>query len=145
MLPPWSCRQPAAMRTCSEALGPGRTRNSGRCNSEWTSHAACARKARSKIPARNCGRPNRSRVKNRVIRVSRVFYHGAGSLGKLLPKFVNPKDTKLHEGMNEEINISSEEQGRSRPEALTPAPDFAVQPSYVRTVFLGPEGLRAGW
>jgi membrane protease YdiL (CAAX protease family) len=25
------------------------------------------------------------------------------------------------------------------------APDFAVQPSYVRTVFLGPEGLRAGW
>jgi membrane protease YdiL (CAAX protease family) len=28
-----------------------------------------------------------------------------------------------------------------------PAPDFsaAVQPSYVRTVFLGPEGLRAGW
>lgn len=29
----------------------------------------------------------------------------------------------------------------------TPAssPDFAVQPSYVRTVFLGPDGLRAGW
>src|ERR1700683_2759912 len=28
-----------------------------------------------------------------------------------------------------------------------PAPDFsaAVQPSYVRTVFLDPEGLRAGW
>jgi membrane protease YdiL (CAAX protease family) len=25
------------------------------------------------------------------------------------------------------------------------APDFAVQPSYVRTVFLGPDGLRAGW
>ncbi|HXP43773.1 MAG TPA: type II CAAX endopeptidase family protein [Candidatus Acidoferrales bacterium] len=24
-------------------------------------------------------------------------------------------------------------------------PDFAVQPSYVRTVFLGPDGLRAGW
>jgi len=26
-------------------------------------------------------------------------------------------------------------------------PDFAaaVQPSYLRTVFLGPEGLRAGW
>ncbi|MDQ1386913.1 MAG: protease family protein [Acidobacteriaceae bacterium] len=58
---------------------------------------------------------------------------------------LTPKDMKLHEGMNEEINISSEEQGRSRPEALTPAPDLAVQPSYVRTVFLGPEGLRAGW
>jgi membrane protease YdiL (CAAX protease family) len=29
----------------------------------------------------------------------------------------------------------------------SPAPDFAaaVQPSYVRTVFLGPDGLRAGW
>jgi hypothetical protein len=28
-----------------------------------------------------------------------------------------------------------------------PTPDFAaaVQPSYVRTVFLGPHGLRAGW
>jgi membrane protease YdiL (CAAX protease family) len=47
--------------------------------------------------------------------------------------------------MNEEINISSEEQGPSRPEALTSAPEFAVQPSYVRTVFLGPDGLRAGW
>jgi membrane protease YdiL (CAAX protease family) len=33
------------------------------------------------------------------------------------------------------------------PETKSPAPDFsaAVQPSYVRTVFLGPEGLRAGW
>jgi uncharacterized protein len=27
----------------------------------------------------------------------------------------------------------------------TPTPDFAVQPSYVRTVFLGPGGLRPGW
>jgi hypothetical protein len=25
------------------------------------------------------------------------------------------------------------------------APEFSVQPSYLRTVFLGPEGLRAGW
>src|SRR6202789_3406193 len=31
------------------------------------------------------------------------------------------------------------------PESATAAPDFAVQPSYVRTVFLGPDGLRAGW
>lgn len=32
-------------------------------------------------------------------------------------------------------------------EPRTPAPDFAagVQPSYLRTVFLGPDGLRAGW
>jgi membrane protease YdiL (CAAX protease family) len=35
----------------------------------------------------------------------------------------------------------------SSPVPKNPAPDFsaAVQPSYVRTVFLGPEGLRAGW
>jgi uncharacterized protein len=31
------------------------------------------------------------------------------------------------------------------PAASASAPDFAVQPSYVRTVFLGPDGLRAGW
>src|ERR1700730_1485180 len=33
------------------------------------------------------------------------------------------------------------------PEPKSPAPNFsaAVQPSYVRTVFLGPDGLRAGW
>ncbi len=33
------------------------------------------------------------------------------------------------------------------PEPKSSAPDFsaAVQPSYVRTVFLGPDGLRAGW
>jgi hypothetical protein len=28
---------------------------------------------------------------------------------------------------------------------VRPAPEFAVQSSYVRTVFLGPDGLRAGW
>ena len=50
------------------------------------------------------------------------------------------------------MNSSSEEQSALTPEATTaavpaPAPDFAmaVQPSYVRTVFLGPDGLRAGW
>jgi membrane protease YdiL (CAAX protease family) len=30
-------------------------------------------------------------------------------------------------------------------EAGATGPEFAVQPSYVRTVFLGPDGLRAGW
>ncbi len=34
----------------------------------------------------------------------------------------------------------------TNPETVPPAaPEFAVQPSYVRTVFLGPDGLRAGW
>ena len=49
--------------------------------------------------------------------------------------------------MNEKTNISSEERKSlvAEPEVVTP--DFAVgvQPSYVRTVFLGPDGLRAGW
>ncbi len=53
--------------------------------------------------------------------------------------------------MDDRANISSEEQRPLIPGEMTPsttaAPDFAaaVQPSYVRTVFLGPEGLRAGW
>ena len=54
--------------------------------------------------------------------------------------------------MDERTNISREERGSLVPGATTPertalAPDFAaaVQPSYVRTVFLGPDGLRAGW
>jgi membrane protease YdiL (CAAX protease family) len=51
--------------------------------------------------------------------------------------------------MHQEISPSNSE----RQEEILPAdsatsgsaPDFAVQPSYVRTVFLGPDGLRAGW
>ena len=40
-----------------------------------------------------------------------------------------------------------EERSDISPRSTTPAPDFAaaVQPSYVRTVFLGPNGLKAGW
>jgi len=40
-----------------------------------------------------------------------------------------------------------DEGSESSPAPGSPAPDFsaAVQPSYVRTVFLGPDGLRAGW
>jgi hypothetical protein len=51
-------------------------------------------------------------------------------------------------GMDERINISGKERA-SNPEATDSgagaAPEFAVQPSYVRTVFLGADGLRAGW
>jgi hypothetical protein len=47
------------------------------------------------------------------------------------------------------INAADGERNASElnPETLRPAgaPDFAVQPSYVRTVFLGAGGLRAGW
>jgi len=49
--------------------------------------------------------------------------------------------------MEERTNIPSEDRvpEAATLEPRTAAPDFAVQPSYVRTVFLGPDGLRAGW
>ena len=51
--------------------------------------------------------------------------------------------------MDEPINISDQKR-ESNPEAAgsgesSTGPEFAVQTSYVRTVFLGPGGLRAGW
>jgi membrane protease YdiL (CAAX protease family) len=52
-------------------------------------------------------------------------------------------DSRIDNG----INAADGEGTPVNPETLRPAgaPDFAVQPSYVRTVFLGPDGLRAGW
>jgi membrane protease YdiL (CAAX protease family) len=52
--------------------------------------------------------------------------------------------------MDEQTNISNGQPGVADPTVSTgevpaTAPDFSVQPSYVRTVFLGPDGLRAGW
>lgn len=49
--------------------------------------------------------------------------------------------------MNDEAQISSRKNQSFAPGEQTPSPNFAaaVQPSYVRAVFLGPEGLRAGW
>src|SRR5256885_6126692 len=41
----------------------------------FTSHAHCAKKISSSVPARTCGRPKRSRVKNLPINRERVFYH----------------------------------------------------------------------
>src|ERR1700735_2937926 len=69
------------MRTCSEAPRP---LDSNLRNSDWTSQTACARKASSNSPARNWGRPKRWRVKNPVIRLSRVFYHERARLRKLV-------------------------------------------------------------
>jgi len=50
--------------------------------------------------------------------------------------------------MSEQPNISGADHHQSLTAERPPsAPEFAaaVQPSYVRTVFLGPDGLRAGW
>jgi membrane protease YdiL (CAAX protease family) len=44
---------------------------------------------------------------------------------------------------NEQIPLTAES---TAPEtADPPTPDFAVQPSYARTLFLGPNGLKPGW
>jgi uncharacterized protein len=48
------------------------------------------------------------------------------------------------------MNISSEETRTASstagaPQSSSEAPDFAVQPSYVRGLFFGPDGLRPGW
>jgi membrane protease YdiL (CAAX protease family) len=51
--------------------------------------------------------------------------------------------------MEDQIHAADRERESRSPEGYpvvpAAAPDFAVQPSYVRTVFLGPDGLRAGW
>jgi membrane protease YdiL (CAAX protease family) len=51
--------------------------------------------------------------------------------------------------MMNDTNTNNDEPDFSRETHASPAPepDFSasVQPSYVRTVFLGPDGLRAGW
>jgi membrane protease YdiL (CAAX protease family) len=49
--------------------------------------------------------------------------------------------------IDNEINPADREPRAANlePPRSAEAPDFAVQPSYVRTVFLGPDGLRAGW
>src|ERR1700728_2933175 len=131
MPPPWSCRQPAPILTCSSSPGPSDARRSHR-----TSQIPCVRKASSKAPARNCGRPKRSRVKNRVIRRDEVFYHERAGLRETSAMDDRTDiSTRDSEAVNRETTTS----------AAAPAPDFAVQPSYVRTVLLGPDGLRAGW
>ncbi|MGD0990653.1 MAG: type II CAAX endopeptidase family protein [Candidatus Sulfotelmatobacter sp.] len=51
----------------------------------------------------------------------------------------------MHEGGNISETSVGERPGAEIPGPVGPAPDFSVQPSYVRTVFLGPDGLRPGW
>jgi hypothetical protein len=47
--------------------------------------------------------------------------------------------------MEDGTHSSGEEREPLAPESAAPTPDFSVQPSYVRTLFFGPDGLRAGW
>ncbi|MCU1301336.1 MAG: family intrarane metalloprotease [Candidatus Sulfotelmatobacter sp.] len=63
-----------------------------------------------------------------------MFYHDAGSLGKLL-------QMQMNDGMDTSTGP------KEYSPVTEPAPDFSagVQPSYVRMVFFGPDGLRAGW
>src|SRR5579864_8022394 len=101
--------------------------------SAYTNHSACAKKHSNNIPARNCGRPKRSRVKNGRIRSSRVFYHGGGSFRK--PSAMSDL----------EINRRSSLQPTSAPDSTSPNFGMATEPSYTATLVFGPEGLRPGW
>jgi uncharacterized protein len=52
----------------------------------------------------------------------------------------------MNDEMNAEVKISrSEDQAFVPGASSAEGPDFGVQPSYVRTVFFGPDGLKAGW
>src|SRR5258708_18395077 len=55
---------------------------------------------------------------------------------------MNDTSQMMNDTNNDEPDFSREIHASPAPE-----PDFSasVQPSYVRTVFLGPDGLRAGW
>ena len=63
---------------------------------------------------------------------------------------LKPRPFKAESYMDHRMNISSEERKTAisedtASESSAAAPDFAVQPSYVRTVFLDSHGLKAGW
>ncbi len=69
------CRAPAG-KSPPDPTVPGRTPFP-------TSQRHCARNTSSRHAASTCGRPNRSRLKNRTMENRRVFYHGEGRIGKL--------------------------------------------------------------
>lgn len=68
-----------------------------------------------------------------------MFYHERGLQGK--------RTGNLHHDANISEIGSGEQAASDNPGSGTgtPTPDFTVQSSYVRTVFLGPDGLRPGW
>ena len=72
--PPWNCRRPSLMRNASAM--------SSRDNECPTSHAHCARNSSSSIPAKNCGWPKRSRVKNFSIGKTECFTMSCGVNGE---------------------------------------------------------------
>src|SRR2546430_212518 len=82
----------------------------------FTSHAHCARKISSSVPARTCGRPKRSRVKNLPINRERVFYHVGRGFRKN-PRMGEPEPTPPH---------APDEPSRPAPE--TPAPAAKAHP-----------------
>jgi len=69
------------------------------------------------------------------------------AMGRPSLNSITTKESKLPKRVNEETQTSSGDRGSLVAGSQGPSPDFAaaVQPSYVRTVFLGPEGLRPGW
>src|SRR5256885_15630748 len=98
----------------------------------FTSHAHCAKKISSSVPATTCGRPNGSGVKNLPKNRERVFYH-VGQRFRKNPRMDEPQPSPPP---------APDEPSRPAPEtpAFSPIP---VHP--LHKFFLGPEGLRVGW
>src|SRR5207247_3243170 len=98
----------------------------------FTSHAHCAKKISSSVPATTCGRPKRSRVNNLPINRERVFYH-VGQRFRKNPRMDEPQPSPPP---------APNEPSRPAPET----PPFSPIPVHpLHKFFLGPEGLRVGW
>src|SRR5256712_6997564 len=98
----------------------------------FTSHAHGPKKTSSSVPARTCGRPKRSRVKNLPKNRERVFYH-VGLGFRKNPRMGDPEPTPPH---------APDEPSRPAPKT----PPFSPIPVHpLHKFFLGPEGLRVGW
>src|SRR5690349_11831118 len=123
---PRHCRRPSSTRNTSTS--------SAFCLPWTTSQRHCARKRRSSMAATNCGRPKRSRVKNRPMDRTRVFYHGGGGFGKSRmddqdrPPDFGPPAPPLPVAEGSRGNVAQ------RP----------AQP-LLHGIFLGPAGLRVPW
>ncbi len=112
---PCHCFHPSLMRTAS---GP-----SGLLRASATRHAPATRPApeskAASSPARNCGRPKRSRVKYGRIRSSRVFYHVGGGL----------RESCAMSGSSKSMSELSEHGSPPAPSRLRPSHPVPTLPS----------------
>src|SRR5256886_15181432 len=105
----------------------------------FTNQAHCPRNTSSRSPAKTCGRPKRSRVKNPPMQRRRVFYHVPGRFWQFY----------LERSAMEEPKESSQGRPNRQPEQveispLSPPPQLTLT-QRLRILFVGPEGLRLVW